>query len=120
MSLVLIGSFLDERGNVVVLSDGETDYLLIYTKKGYLRGGELHGGEQYNVLLKGEVRWFIDEQLPVKQLEPFQTIGKETPHMMESLTDSVMLEWREYPIEKPVNYYKPYRKQILERIEELK
>uniref|UniRef100_A0A6M3XY28 Uncharacterized protein n=1 Tax=viral metagenome TaxID=1070528 RepID=A0A6M3XY28_9ZZZZ len=111
----------DSRGFVLILEFRGKEYLLFFTKAGFMRGGELHRGKQYNMLLEGKVKWtqIIHEKClsHIICAPSFIRTLKETPHMMESITDSLMLEWREFPIEKPVNYYKPYREIIKAKME---
>jgi hypothetical protein len=107
----------DTRGEVSVTPFMGRDYLVIYTKKGYMRGGEIHAGRQYNVLVEGTVRWVTLRKKDATYAAPALFVTEaEMPHMMESLTDSVMIEWREKPLENPVNYYKPYRMMVEERM----
>lgn len=113
----------DSRGWVVVWEFKGQEILMIYTKKGYMRGGEIHKGRQWNVILQGAVDWTIGfESLYKKEsyyAPAYIAVPKDQPHMMEALTDTLMIEWREYPLEEPVNYYKPFRDKIIERREQL-
>jgi len=104
----------DVRGKIWVFNWNGKDYLLIFTKTGYLRGGEIHEGKQYNILLEGEMTWFTKGTYSRKLCVAPEYIEtpKGYPHMMEALTDCLMLEWREKPVEQPMKYYKPFRKII--------
>ena len=125
MKVICKEKYEDSRGFVQVLEFKGQEYLLIYTKKGYMRGGEIHRGRQYNVLLQGSISWTIGgkEEIIYGPTYIKETIyapayivtPSNTPHMMDSLTDTLMLEWRELPLEKPVNYYKPFRDRIIKR-----
>jgi len=114
----------DSRGWVVVWEFKGQEILMIYTKKGYMRGGEIHKGRQWNIILQGAVNWIIQQKymFPLHQLyysSAYIVTPKEIPHMMEALTDTLMIEWREYPLEQPVNYYKSFRDLIEKRRQEL-
>ena len=114
----IVDDLHDRRGNILITSHGGVDYLLIHTNKGYLRGGEIHRGTQYNLLISGKIRWTTPENEIIYTTPTLFTTPGDTPHMMESLTDSLILEWREYPIENPPNYYDPYRSLIKRSMEE--
>jgi len=118
--LRLVNDLNDDRGTTLVFTDGERDYLLIYTRKGYLRGGEMHTGAQYNSVLNGLIKWDVPGSTTILSSATTHVTPKEVPHIMESLTDSLMVEWRENPLENPVNYYEPYRSLVRKRIMEKK
>lgn len=113
----------DARGSTFVFRLFGIDHLLIYTKAGYSRGGEIHEGYQVNETLFGSVKWVTPNAeyhlYPHAINSPFVIIKGE-PHMMESVTDSLVWERREKPLENPVNYYKPYRDSIEARMKETK
>ena len=115
--LKLVDDLSDSRGTIMILNDGTQDYLIIYTKAGYLRGGEIHEGWQQNVILNGIVEWITPDQTTTHTVFDSIVTTKHIPHMMESVTDSVMVEWREKPIENPVNYHEPYRALIKKRMQ---
>lgn len=103
----------DSRGDVFLIDQDGEEILLIFTKKGYLRGGEIHEGSQYNFIVKGKVKWTYhthsgDWDDVVGEGET-NFVPKGIPHMMEALEDTIMMEWRELPVEKPMNYYEPFR-----------
>jgi len=118
--LRLVDDLNDDRGTILVFTDGERDYLLIYTNEGYMRGGEVHTGAQYNSVLKGLIKWDTPDSTTILSSATVHVTQKETPHMMESLTDSLMVEWRENPLENPVNYHEPYRSLVKKRVQEKK
>ena len=100
----------DKRGSVHLFKFDGKEHLLIYTKAGYYRGGEIHLGRQTNMMIYGEVDWCMGGKLS-RTISPVTvTIPAHTPHMMYSISDSLMIEFREFPLEKPVVYYEPYRK----------
>ena len=102
----------DLRGWVKIMKVNK-DYLLIFTKKGCKRGGEIHVGWQYNVLIEGQAYWTIGNEKILYKAPALILTPPHMPHMMESITDTLILEWRQYPLEDPVNYYEPFRKIIL-------
>lgn len=112
----------DKRGIIKIEELCGKEYLFIFTRKGYLRGGEIHRGWQRNIILSGSVRWSTTKFLGSKEVTYFSErffssndiilTPAEVPHMMEALEDTLMLEWREFPIENPVEYYRPYRDMI--------
>ena len=115
-------SFLEEhhdaRGSTLVFRYGGKDYLVVFTKKGYFRGGEVHEGYQQNVVLSGIVEWTTTFNTVTYTAPDIIVTTKHVPHMMKSVTDSLILEWREKPLENPVNYHKPYRDIIKAKMEE--
>ena len=116
--LKLVNDLNDKRGTMLILNDGEKDYLVIYTKAGYLRGGEIHEGYQQNVVLSGIVEWTTPDGTTTHSVSDVISTTKHIPHLMTSLTDSLIVEWREKPLENPVNYYEPYRSIIRKKMEE--
>ena len=115
--LKLVDDLSDNRGTILVFSDGEKDYLIIYTKAGYMRGGEIHEGWQQNVILNGIIEWITPDQTSTHNVSDVIVTTKHIPHMMESVTDSLMVEWREKSLETPVNYHEPYRTLIKKRMQ---
>ena len=113
-----VDDLTDRRGNIYIVQHLDTDYLLIHTEEGYLRGGETHDGWQMNALLKGTILWVTPEKEHIYTALSLIRTEAGVPHMMKSLTDSLMLEWRERPLEIPVNYYEPYRILIKKCMEE--
>ena len=114
--LKLVNDLNDKRGTIIILNDGKKDYLMIYTKAGYLRGGEIHEGYQQNVVLSGIVEWTTPDGTTTHSVSDAIFTTKGTPHLMKSVTDSLIVEYREHPLENPVNYYEPYRKLIREKM----
>jgi len=114
-------SFLEEhhdvRGSTLVFRYSGKDYLIVFTKAGYFRGGEIHEGYQQNVILSGIVEWTTPDETTTHSVSNVIFTTKNTPHLMTSVTDSLIVEWREKPLENPVNYYNPYRDIIKAKME---
>jgi len=107
----------DERGEIDLLK-GMMRYpeiTLFTTKKGFARGGCIHrvNGE-FNVVLEGEIRYFIGEKEVLMKVGDSVTIPKNTPHYFIALTDSLVAEWGCEPEEK-VEKHKEFR-EIVDKI----
>lgn len=116
----------DARGRIWLLNYKDKEYLLLETKAGYSRGGDYHKTRQIDVVLSGKIVWIKTGELyagqdPEEKGDHYQTLeeGDMTvsqpnyPHMMISITDSLVLEWLEIP-EAKKSYYLPYRKIVEE------
>jgi len=109
----------DSRGKVWSFKIGDVEYILFYTKKGGMRGGDYHSKRQYNIVLSGAIgltilsKIFGEIPLTLKEGQSI-AIQEEIPHYMISLTDSYVLEWHELP--KTRKIYEPYRKIVMESI----
>lgn len=106
----------DSRGKVWSFMIGDIEYILFYTKKGYMRGGDYHSAKQYNTVLQGKIL-FITKKLGMEFPNTYEdgqsvTTEKNIPHYMLSLTDSWMLEWHQLP--KTRKIYEPFRKIVEE------
>lgn len=107
----------DKRGTVwsfKISNDPLKEFLIQFTKKGYYRGGDIHPGKQYNILIEGEGIMFkkingIDYPINMKKGDMI-IISKGIPHIFYSTTDSWMIEFHEYPGVREI--YPPYRNQI--------
>jgi len=86
----------------------------LHTKAGYCRGGDYHKSIQHDIVLSGEILWVVKDKSTGKAKTIDAVEGKKTeflpnnPHLMFSITDSLVLEWLERP-EKKKKYYEPYR-----------
>ena len=105
----------NRRGKVWAfqLSEDPTDELLIFfTPKGAVRGGDMHDHRQYNLVIRGQVKFFErfgpDMEVPKAgtisgQKETFLKEGQfgvfepGIPHWFVALTDCIMLEFFELP-----------------------
>jgi len=114
--------FSDQRGELYVNKIQDVEFNVIFTKAGVYRAGDYHPGEQYSVILKGQVEITLrqNDQDVLKKYGPNEliVIPKDTPHLYKFLADTVMMEWLAGSY-KP-QYYAPYRKIILEQLEKLK
>src|SRR4030042_1253391 len=106
----------DNRGEILkYLIDGKT-ILLIYTKKGFLRAGEVHNVVQHALLLHGEVDVItkIDNKDYVTKYMDMQfiMIPQNVPHYFKFLKNSVMMETQDENM--TTTYYPEYRKLVEE------
>jgi len=115
----------NRRGKVWAfqLSDDPTDELLIFfTPQGAVRGGDMHEHRQYNMVIRGRVKFFErygpDMNIPGKgkvsgEKATFLNEGEMKafepgiPHWFVALTDCIMIEFFEKPRTKKV--YDEYR-----------
>ena len=104
----------DARGTLYILTFGDKEYLLMFTKKGFKRGGDYHQSIQHDVVLSGRVEfeYVTDKDWVEVILLKGQSISFKAmqPHMLTALTDCLVLEWLEGPFEK--QYYEPFKKLI--------
>jgi len=105
----------DKRGEIYTLKLFNKTYWHMYTHKGHARGGDIHEGKQYNVVVTGKflVRMIQKEGEKEVIICAGETIviHKETPHVFIALEDSYMIEWHDHqlpPLEKK-RIYQPYR-----------
>lgn len=110
----------DKRGRIWLCEFMGKEYLLLETKAGFYRGGDFHQTIQTDVVLHGTIRWFEDDGVFSHgryMIEGDININPALiPHMMFSITDSLILEWLEKPQQKKT-YYKPFR-DIVNRMNE--
>ena len=104
----------DDRGTLWTLTHNNKEYLVMETKQGYSRGGDYHKSTQHDVILSGVVVFTfmnngIEKTKSLGEGEAITLLPGE-PHMVTSVTDSLILEWLEGDFEKA--YYEPYRKII--------
>jgi len=108
----------DERGSIHrILSQGK-EYLILFTRRGYARGGDHHKTIQHGVVISGQVeyRWkWLGGGETIKTLGPGEHISfpAGAPHLMTSITDSLVVEWLEGGVFEKT-YYEPYRKLVRE------
>lgn len=113
--------FKDIRGSIHFFVIEGVKFHITVTKAGMLRGGDFHPDIQRDIILKGKFE-ITTRQNNKDIIKEYSTndlieIPPHIPHMFRSLTDTVMLEWRdgEYKSE----YFPPYRKQIEEQSKKL-
>jgi len=102
----------DERGSIHrILSQGR-EYLILFTRRGYARGGDHHKTVQHDVVISGQVeyRWKLNTGETIRTLGPGEHISfpAGAPHLMTSISDSLVVEWLEGGFFEKT-YYKPYR-----------
>jgi len=117
----------DSRGKVWSFMIGDIEYILFFTKRGCMRGGDYHSKRQYNLVLHGAIEFYRGYEILIRGAI-HRDVGVETsdsyyggqmtvtpanvPHYMVSTTDSYVLEWHELP--KTRRLYEPYRKLVEE------
>lgn len=105
------------------LTDDPTDELLIFwTPKGSVRGGDYHDHRQYNIVVRGRVKFFERFGPDMKVQGKGKVSGEKVtylkegqmavfepgiPHWFVALTDCIMIEFFEKPRSKYVD--KEYR-----------
>jgi len=98
-------------------------FFLSFTKEGKYRGGDIHNGVQFNLILEGKGEFRIlnpitkQERRIILDKDSFIKIPRGYPHVFKALSDSWMLEWHEKPLPpyEEKQFYKPYRKLVEER-----
>ena len=98
-NLVLENVYSDARGDILrVLLPGNQELMLLFCKKGYLRGGHSHDCDEMVILLKGKMRYhkWIDGAEVITDIESDQVSYNPAgvPHMGEFLEDSWVLDWK--------------------------
>jgi dTDP-4-dehydrorhamnose 3,5-epimerase-like enzyme len=105
----------DERGSIHRILFKGREFIILFTKKGYLRGGDYHKSKQHDVVLTGkmEFRYIKNGEEEVRTLEAGEMIKFEpnVPHMFSAKEDTLIIEWLEGEFEK--SYYQPYRRLVL-------
>ncbi len=101
----------DVRGSIRRLDIDGTKLNLIYTKKGFMRSGDLHKNTQFDIILSGKVELstFENGKAVKKVLEEntFIVIHPHVPHLFVFLENTVMAEWWDGPFK--AWFYQPYR-----------
>uniref|UniRef100_A0A6M3XQ03 Cupin domain-containing protein n=1 Tax=viral metagenome TaxID=1070528 RepID=A0A6M3XQ03_9ZZZZ len=103
---------VDKRGSIYRILFRNREFIILFTKKGYLRGGDYHKSIQTDIILSGKI--MIESPNKQKILIEGQSItfSPYEPHYFEAIEDSLVLEWLSGPFEK--KYYKPYRNKVRE------
>jgi quercetin dioxygenase-like cupin family protein len=108
----------DRRGWILrmMLPDGRED-IIIYTRRGFIRGGETHKSDQNNLVLQGALKWtYGDGSTEVTTSHQGNIIPAGKAHMAEAIEDTVYLEWLDGEWEK--TYVPEMREIVLRRIED--
>lgn len=106
----------DDRGEIWKVGSENSFYFIAKTLKGHSRGGDIHDGEQYLLVLEGklEVRLMLPGGEEKIEMNPrdFLTVPKDIPHLFIALENSVFLEWGNFPLPSydKKRFYEPYRK----------
>ncbi len=105
--------YTDERGEIHNIKANNKRINILYTKKGYLRSGDLHPNEQCDFIFSGKVKiWTLQSDGSTKitsyGAHDFISIPRGVPHVFEFVEDTVMAEWWEPPGFQAW-FYKPYR-----------
>lgn len=106
----------DERGEILTDKIDGISYWISHTRQGFGRGGDIHEGWQYNIVLKGsfEVNLMLPdgEEVRVYKAPVMVSIPPEVPHVFIALEDSYMMEWHDHklPPYSEKRYYEPYRR----------
>jgi quercetin dioxygenase-like cupin family protein len=105
----------DERGEIYSIPLSEhTDIAILVTNKGYARGGHYHPeSDEYFIVVKGLVKYIIDERKEFYHTGLSDVVMKGEPHMFVSHSDSIVLHFG--ADEKQSVKYDEYRK-IVEEI----
>lgn len=104
----------DVRGEIAQVEFWGQKFNMLYSKKGSLRGGDLHPVTQFGFIIDGCVRVHRNEFPPVWLYSNghFITIEPGVAHLYEYLADTVMLEWWDGPFS--AEYYPPFREIVEE------
>ena len=110
----------DNRGKIFKLTLDKV-YWLSFTKRGFSRGGDIHDGRQFNVVLKGEFKVLMHYEKREVEVNMFEgdsiVIPENVPHVFIAKQDSWMLEWHDHklPPYKDKRFYRPYRDRVDKR-----
>ena len=111
----------DARGQIYVFKINNQGYGLSINQKGAMRGGDFHPVPQYNLILQGKMKitQWIDEKDVVTIAGPNElvVIQPGIPHLFESITESVMVEWWEKDNQSEA--FPRYRDEVKENIQKL-
>ena len=106
----------DKRGEVYKLIVDNQTYWLSQTTKGHARGGDIHDGNAFVLIIEGkcEIRLTYPEREEIKQFSAPMIIDipADVPHLFLALENSFLLERydQELPPYEKKRFYEPYRK----------
>jgi mannose-6-phosphate isomerase-like protein (cupin superfamily) len=88
----------DNRGSIHTISgilDDGKEITILVTRKGYARGGCIHGiNDEHVVVLDGSVKYWIGDDHPEMLYKGMTTVVPfNSKHMLVSQTDSIVMEW---------------------------
>ncbi len=101
----------DKRGTIQHLNIEGQKLNIVFTKKGNLRGGDLHKNTQFNFIFSGKVevttREGINDIKTIYQTNDLIRVEPNIPHVFNFLEDTLLAEWWDGPFD--AWYFKPYR-----------
>ncbi len=107
----------DARGTIHGLWKDGREYIILFTKKGHIRGGDYHKTRQYDFVLSGkvEIRYKNDissvgEVILTLEEGEMITFAPDSPHMFIAMEDTLMIEWLAGDFEK--SFYEQYRRMV--------
>lgn len=85
----------DERGEIYSIPlSKHTDIAILITNKGYARGGHFHpDADEYFIVIKGMVKYFIGEKSDFYHEGMADTVLKGESHYFVAHMDSIVLHW---------------------------
>lgn len=111
----------DIRGSIHRINIDGFNVIMLSTKAGFMRAGDLHKNIQFDFIFSGKIEiWFREGDKDTKKIykkNDFLEIPPHTPHLFNFLEDTVMAEWQDEPFE--IWYYKPYREKIDEQFKKM-
>ena len=113
--------YTDDRGEIHNIKAHDKRINILYTKKGYLRSGDLHPNTQCDFIFSGRVNiWTLESDGRTKittfGAHDFITVPRGVPHVFEFVEDTVLAEWWEPPGFQAW-FYKPYRDIVNKKME---
>jgi len=100
----------DKRGTVYYAKIENFGFNIIYTKRGGIRGADIHPNTQYDLILKGEFEVWLKKDNKIIKVKKYESelisIPPGIPHLFICLKDSVMIEWWDGKFEK--KYFRPF------------
>lgn len=104
----------DKRGSAYRVKVENFGFNVIYTKRGGLRGADIHPNTQYDLILKGEFEIWLKKGKSIlkfkKRENELIVIPPGTPHLFKCLKESLIIEWWSGPFNQ--EFYPPFRKYI--------
>ncbi len=113
--------YRDVRGEIHRIEAGGFKVNLLFTKRGFMRSGDLHKNIQFDFIYSGKVEiWTREGNRDVKKVygkNQFIELPPGIPHLCKLWEDCVMAEWWDGPFK--AWYYKPYRAIIDEQFKSM-
>ncbi len=108
----------DQRGTIHGMWLDDREYIVLFTKKGHIRGGDYHKTKQYDVVLSGKMNINWKESISPNSKEHSITLTEgdmicfepDNPHMFIAMEDTLMVEWLVGDFEK--SFYEQYRRLV--------